>query len=56
MNEKDPEYPEQSSKLDRKPYAPPRIEESGRYEHMVLTCLMEPDGPGQCGLDERSML
>lgn len=38
MNERHSDTPEQTDERQRKPYSPPRIEESGRYESMVLDC------------------
>jgi len=46
-----PESPEeqQESTLERKPYSPPRIEESGRFEHLTLACAMDAGGvPPEC--------
>jgi hypothetical protein len=33
---------------ERKPYEKPRIEESGQFEHLVLTCGFRPGQPGPC--------
>lgn len=51
MNEKDIESAEQV-KRERKPYTEPRIEESGRFEHMVLDCSLA-EGP-ECSEGEFS--
>jgi hypothetical protein len=40
--------PESNTK--RKPYTPPRIEESGQFEHLVLTCAKVSGGPPPCAL------
>ena len=32
----------------RRPYEPPRIEESGEFERLVLACGHEPGGSGSC--------
>ena len=43
------------SKPERKPYSPPRIEESGRFEHLTLTCTFQTDGTLMCQLGEGTM-
>ena len=54
-----PKLDEQPSIADsepiRKPYNPPRIEESGCFEHLVLACMFAPSGPGPCGVEAQSM-
>jgi hypothetical protein len=43
--------------IERKPYKAPRIEESGQFEHLVLSCGLT-DAPGEtqlaCGPNPRS--
>lgn len=38
----------------RKPYNPPKIEESGCFEHLVLACMFAPMGQGACSVEARS--
>jgi hypothetical protein len=37
-SDEDKDVPSSEPSAGRRPYTPPRIEESGRFEHMVLTC------------------
>ena len=39
---------EPESTPQRKPYAPPRIVESGRFETLVLNCSFDVSFPGGC--------
>ena len=47
-NEEDPVGP----KRERRPYSPPRIEESGKFEHLTLTCTFQDEGTLMCGLGQ----
>jgi hypothetical protein len=43
--------------IERKPYKAPRIEESGQFEHLVLSCGLTPnplDPRLACGPNPRS--
>lgn len=56
MDEKDPESQEQGVTQQRRPYVPPRIEESGRYETLVLGCAMAMGDSPQCNASPNSMM
>ncbi|HKP56790.1 MAG TPA: hypothetical protein VJV78_08720 [Polyangiales bacterium] len=53
MHELQADQQPESESRERKPYTAPRIEESARFEHLVLACLMNSsssecvDGPLQ---------
>lgn len=50
MNKPEPSTQPPESNPDRKPYTAPRIEESGQFEHLVLTCGKFPMTGGECML------
>ena len=48
MNEPEGKQQPDAASTERKPYEAPRIEESARFEHLVLTCSRTMGGGLEC--------